>query len=160
MEKDETTRRVSLCHLALLMQQYPKLLPRSTIRGYQRALPSDIALLGAQDLARVGPINLVIAGWPCQGHTRAGRGEGLRDPQSLMFWEMLRVLRHLQTHQVRALVYILENVPLLGDTRFHVMANVHKIRSWIGPMVLLDATRVGSRAHRPRLWWTNLLPSI
>jgi hypothetical protein len=43
-------------------------------------LPSDIALLGAQDLARVGPIDLVIVRWPCQGHTRAGRGEGLRDP--------------------------------------------------------------------------------
>ncbi len=38
-------------------------------------MPSDIALLGAQDLARVGPINLVIAGWPCQGHTWASCGE-------------------------------------------------------------------------------------
>jgi hypothetical protein len=75
-----------------------------------------------------------------------------------MFWEMLRVLRHLQTHQARAPVYILENVPLLGDTRSHVMASVHEIRSWIGPVVLLDATRFGSRAHRPQLWWTNLLP--
>ncbi len=28
----------------------------------------------------------------------------------------------------------------------------------IGPTVLLDAARFGSRAHRPRLWWTNLLP--
>jgi hypothetical protein len=37
------------------------------------------------------------------------------------------------------------------------MASVHKIRSWIGPAVLLDVARVGSRAHRPRLWWTNLL---
>jgi hypothetical protein len=55
-------------------------------------------------------------------------------------------------------MYILENVPLLGDTRSHVMASVHKIRSWIGPAVLLDATRVGSRVHHPRLWWTNLLP--
>jgi hypothetical protein len=26
-------------------------------------------------LTRVGPIDLVIAGWPCQGHTRIGRGE-------------------------------------------------------------------------------------
>ncbi len=25
-------------------------------------------------------------------------------------------------------------------------------------MVLLDATKVGSCAHRPRLWWTNLVP--
>jgi hypothetical protein len=34
---------------------------------------------------RVGPIDLVIAGWPCQGHTRVSRGEGLHDPQSCMF---------------------------------------------------------------------------
>jgi len=89
VERDETARRVSSHHLALLMRRYPELLSRSATQGYQRALPLDIALLGAQDLARVGPINLVIAGWPCQGHTRAGRGEGLRDPQSRMFWEML-----------------------------------------------------------------------
>ncbi len=158
VERDETARRVSSHHLALLMWRYPELLSRSTIQGYQRALPLDIALLGAQDLARVGLINLVIAGWPCQGHTRAGRGEGLRDPRSRMFWEMLRVLRHLQTHQARVPAYILENVPLLGDIRSHVMANVHHIQSWIGPAVLLDGARVGSCAHHPRLWWTNLLP--
>jgi hypothetical protein len=75
-----------------------------------------------------------------------------------MFWEMLRVLCHLQTHQARVPAYILENVPLLGDTRSHVMVSVHQIQSWIGPTVLLNAARVGSRAHRPRLWWTNLLP--
>ncbi len=78
---------------------------------------------------KVGPIDLVIVGWPCQGHTQVGRGEGLCDPQSHMFWEMLRVLCHLQTHQARALTYIIENVPLLGDTRSHVMASVHEIRS-------------------------------
>jgi hypothetical protein len=67
------------------------------------------------------------------------------------------VLHHLQTHQAHAPAYILENVPLLGDTRFHVMANVHEIWSWIGLAVLLDAARVGSHAHRPQLWWTNLV---
>jgi hypothetical protein len=59
------------------------------------------------------------------------------------------VLRHLQTHQACVPAYILENVPLLGDIRFHVMASVHQIRSWIGPAILLDAAKVGSRAHRP-----------
>ncbi len=42
----------------------------------------------------------MIIGWPCQGHTQAGRGEGLRDPRSHVFWEMLQVLRHLQMNQV------------------------------------------------------------
>jgi hypothetical protein len=93
----------------------------------------------------------VIVGWPCQGHTRAGHGEGLRDPRSRVFWEMLWVLRHLQTHQARAPMYILDNVLLLGDIRFHVMVSVHEIWSWIRPAVLLDAARIGSRAHRPRL---------
>jgi hypothetical protein len=68
------------------------------------------------------------------------------------------MLRHLQTHQVCAPAYILENVPWLGDTRSYVMASVHEIRSWIEPVVLLDAARVGSHAHHPQLWWTNLLP--
>jgi site-specific DNA-cytosine methylase len=89
MEREETVRRVSSHHLALLMRRYPELLSRSAIRGYQWALPSDIALLGAQDLARVGPIDLVIIGWPCQGHTRVGCGERLHDLRSHMFWEML-----------------------------------------------------------------------
>jgi hypothetical protein len=38
------------------------------------------------------------------------------------------------------------------------MVSVHEIRSWIRPAVLLDAARVGSLTHCPRLWWTNLLP--
>ncbi|PTQ43569.1 hypothetical protein MARPO_0024s0079, partial [Marchantia polymorpha] len=137
VEKDETARRVSSRHVTQLMQRFPLLLPRSAVRGYQKALPSDISLLGAPDLDRVGHIDLVIAGWPCQGHTRVGHGAGLHDPRSRMFWEMLRVLRHLQEQQTRSPAYILENVPLLA--------------------VLLDATRVGSRAHRARLWWTNLI---
>ncbi len=121
-------------------------------------MPLDIALLGAQDLTRIGPIDLVIARWPCQGHTRASRGEGLCDPRSCMFWEMLRVLHHLQTHQACAPTYILENVPLLGDTRSHVMVSVHEIRSWIRPAILLVATKFGSCAYCPRLWWANLVP--
>jgi hypothetical protein len=44
-----------------------------------------------------------------------------------MFWEMLWVLRHLQTHQARVPAYILKNVPLLRDTRSHVMASVHEM---------------------------------
>ncbi|PTQ47194.1 hypothetical protein MARPO_0008s0049 [Marchantia polymorpha] len=138
VEKDET---------AQLMRRFPLLLPRSAVRGFQKALPLDISLLGAPDLDRVGHIDMVIAGWPCQGHTRAGHGTRLHDPRSRMFWEMMRVLP-----------YILENVPLLGDTRAQLMASVHQVRAWIGSAVLLDAAKVGSRAHRARLWWTNLLP--
>jgi hypothetical protein len=158
VERDETARRVSLHHISGLLRRYPDLLPRSAVQGYQRSLPADIMLLGAQDLDRIGPIDLVIAGWPCQGHTRAGRGQGLDDPRSRMFWEMLQVLRYLQDHQVRPPAFILENVSLMGDTRPSVISAAMAVRTGLGRAVPLDAARVGSRAHRPRLWWTNLLP--
>ncbi|KAL3688001.1 hypothetical protein R1sor_014310 [Riccia sorocarpa] len=47
---------------------------------------------------------------------------------------------------------------IIGRWSYPSDASVHQIRSWIGTAVLLDAARVGSRAHRPCLWWTNLLP--
>jgi hypothetical protein len=47
VERDETARRVSSHHLALLMRRYLELLPRLAIRGYQWALPLNITLLGA-----------------------------------------------------------------------------------------------------------------
>ena len=149
VEKDETARRVSLHHITQLVQRYPNLLPQSAVQGYQRALPSDILLVGAQDLACVGPIHLVIVRWPCQGHSSVGHGQGLQDVKSHMFWEILRIVRHLQTHQVVSPAYILENVPLLGDARSRMVSSMHQVRAWLGPIVFLDAASVGSRAHRP-----------
>ncbi|CAM6104272.1 unnamed protein product [Calypogeia fissa] len=71
---------------------------------------------------------------------------------------MIRVVCHLQEHQVHSPAYILENVPLLGDSHSRVVASMHQVREWVGPAVLLDAASIGALAHRPRLWWTNLLP--
>jgi hypothetical protein len=36
---------------------------------------------------------------------------------------------------------------------------MHKIYNILGVLVLIDAATVGSRAHHPRLWWTNLAPA-
>lgn len=68
-----------------MLHSYFSLLPQSAVRGYQKALPSDILLLGALDLDQVGHIDLVIARWPCQGDIRADHGARLQDPRSRMF---------------------------------------------------------------------------
>jgi hypothetical protein len=36
---------------------------------------------------------------------------------------------------------------------------MHKIHHILSVPVLIDAAAVGSRAHRPWLWWTNLAPA-
>jgi hypothetical protein len=57
-------------HVMMLQQRYPHLLPTLTIQGYQHSLP-NITLLGVLDLARIGPIDLVISKWLCQGLSQA-----------------------------------------------------------------------------------------
>jgi hypothetical protein len=39
------------------------------------------------------------------------------------------------------------------------LENMHRIHNIFGVLVLIDAAAVGSRAHRPQLWWTNLAPA-
>jgi site-specific DNA-cytosine methylase len=62
------------------------------IQGYQRALLNNITLLGAHDLDRIGPMDLVISGWPCQGLSQTCIGQGLSNPRSRLLWELIQVL--------------------------------------------------------------------
>ncbi len=67
MEKDAQVKQASMQHVMMLQQKYPHLLPTSTIHGYQRFLPINITLLRVPNLAKIGPIDLVISRWLCQG---------------------------------------------------------------------------------------------
>jgi hypothetical protein len=67
-------------------------------------------------------------------------------------------MRYLQTSQRRPPSYIVENVPVVSSSRSRTVESMHMIHNILGVLVLIDATVVGSRAHRPRLWWTNLAP--
>jgi DNA (cytosine-5)-methyltransferase 1 len=58
-------------------------------------LAGDIALVSAEDIHRCGPVDLVIAGWPCQGISMAGKQNGLQDGCSSRFHDMIRVMRYL-----------------------------------------------------------------
>ena len=80
--------RAAKHHLELLRMRYPRQLPASAIQGCMSRLPADIALISEEDLQRLDRVDLVIAGWPCQGHSPAGLGQGLQDPRSSLFWEL------------------------------------------------------------------------
>ena len=101
-------------HIKQLQARYPRQLPTSAVQGCMSQLPGDISFIGEEDLQRLGRVDLVMAGWPCQGHSRAGLGKGLQDPRLGLFWELLRLLRWWQRMQATPVGYILENVPPLG----------------------------------------------
>jgi hypothetical protein len=39
------------------------------------------------------------------------------------------------------------------------LESINKIHGILSVLVLIDAATVGSRAHRPCFWWTNLAPA-
>jgi hypothetical protein len=47
---------------------------------------------------------------------------------------------------------------VVSSSRSRTLKNMHKIHNILGVLVLIDAAAVGSRAHHPQLWWTNLAP--
>lgn len=51
-------------------------------------------------------IDLLTAGWPCQGFSVAGKRAGLRDWRSGLFWELIRLVE-----QAKPRCVLLENVP-------------------------------------------------
>jgi site-specific DNA-cytosine methylase len=104
-------------------------------------------------------VDLVIASWPCQRMSMAGNQNGLQDGLSSRFYDMVRVIRYLQTSQRRPPGDIVENVPVVNSSQSRTLESMHKIHGILGVPVLIDAVAVGSQAHRPRFWWTNLAPA-
>lgn len=68
----------------------------------------DITKITEADLERLGPIDLVCGGFPCQDLSVAGKQHGIRASRSGLFWELMRVVRLVRPRYV-----LLENVPAL-----------------------------------------------
>jgi hypothetical protein len=145
--------------LASLSREFPTTVSAKAGAQLHHRLPQDIRLVGVQHLRDLGPMDIVVAGWPCQGNSAAGDGQGLDDGRSWLFIELLRVLHNLQTlHKEwgQPLGYLIEHVAAGYDRRPKVQQHFAAVRGLLGPEVILDAAQIGSRAHRLRAWWTNL----
>lgn len=95
-----------------------------------------------------GEIDLVIGGSPCQGLSASGKGEGLEDPRSKLFFDWIDIRNHAQEYNPN-LVFLLENV-------------VPKKKEWADNMtchVGVDPIRINSALvsaqQRERLYWIN-----
>jgi site-specific DNA-cytosine methylase len=111
-----------------------------------------------QDLDSIRPVDLVISGWPCQGLSQVGTGQGLSNPRSGLFSKLIRMLQYLQISQLHSCAYVLENVRHLGNFQLVVSTAWQKIKAWIGEPLHVDVTAVNSCAHRFWWLWTNLVP--
>jgi hypothetical protein len=73
VDVDEVAKQVAKRHSQRLRTQFPELLTTSTIKTSFSTLVGDIALVSTEDIHCCGHVDLVIAGWPCQGMSMAGK---------------------------------------------------------------------------------------
>ena len=74
------------------MVEYPLLCNKDTFGQSHGAIPNDVQLLGEDTLASLPTIDVITAGWECQGHCNAGHGKGLRDHRSALVYDLVRII--------------------------------------------------------------------
>ena len=121
-------------------------------------LPSEIALIGEEDLRRLGKVDLVMAEMAMSRSLSSGHGT--RDSKihdQGYFRKLLRLLHWWQCKQSTPVGYILENVPPLGHVGLRIQEDAQVVCRHLGSPMLVDAPALGSYAHRLQWKWTNLV---
>jgi len=77
---------------------------------HAHAVPADIRAVSAAELlkgsnSKLGDIDIVLGGPPCQAFSVFGRRKGLTDPRGSLVWEYLRIIREVQPK-----AFVFENV--------------------------------------------------
>ncbi len=100
-----------------------------------------------EDVKKLGPIDLISGGFPCQDISVAGRGVGIKGERSGLWKEMLRIIREIRPRYV-----LVENVTaLLGRGIGVVLGDLSEIRydcEWD----CISASAVGAPHQRDRVW--------
>jgi DNA (cytosine-5)-methyltransferase 3A len=95
-----------------------------------------------------GEVDLILAGSPCQGFSRCGKGLAFDDPRSRLFFEFVDILHHARRYNP-GVVFLLENVPMKK-------AWMRVISEAVGVMpVRIDSGLVSAQV-RNRCYWSNI----
>lgn len=115
------------------------------IKVTQNSFPETIQLGDILDWREweLPKIDLLIGGSPCQGFSSGGKGLGLRDDRSKLFFEFVDVLKH---HKPKR--FLLENVSMVKRDR-------EIISSILGVEPVEINSSLVSAQNRKRLYWAN-----
>lgn len=97
-------------------------------------------------------IDLVIAGFPCQAWSIAGKQQGDKDDRGKLFWVMLDVLKHVKKHNPN-FKFIIENVKMKKDFEQYITSNIENAMGDIHKTLINSA--LVSAQNRNRYYWTN-----
>lgn len=93
-------------------------------------------------------IDLILAGSPCQGFSYAGKQLNFNDPRSALFFEFVRILRHVQALNPDV-KFLLENVRMKREYE-------QRISDTLGLSPVTINSALVSAQNRMRLYWSNI----
>jgi hypothetical protein len=158
---DPEARALAAARLEVLSKTFPELLAPEAFSRCFSSLPQNIALiLKHKHVKELGPVDLIICGFPCQRFSRAARrAQGLRDPRSAAFFDTVNLIHEI-TYEHGNCGWVIENInasdhnnPLVREEYNQVVKGV------LREGYAFDVVAVGSYAHRFRRFWTNLIPT-
>jgi site-specific DNA-cytosine methylase len=85
----------------------------------------------------LGPVDLIISGWECQGFLTARFGEGLSDTRSDLFTDMVRLITWAQSIFLM-FGYVIENTPSQLDQREKVQEHYMLVKHYVGESLLFN----------------------
>jgi len=160
---DPAVQQIARHRLQQLSARYPQQLAAAALQHAFTAFPADIQQVTTQQLATAVKNNqgapwLVVAGWPCQDLSTAGRSRGMAGKRAQLLYTIVGIIGALQQlSSAQPPAYLLENVPFQNHHRRGIAEqDYQQVCSVIGTPVSFDAAQMGSLAHRLRNFWTNL----
>jgi hypothetical protein len=165
-DTDAVSQRIAYHRLRQLQCRYPDQLPLSAIQAAFSTMPMDVRAVTTSHLQHAmqqaaAEQWLVVGGWPCQDFSLAGPGRGLAGSRSKLLHELVGIIGSLQQlcsmQHLPPPAYVLENVGI----QYHRQSSIAQhdfsvVCGMVGQPVFLDAAQLGSLAHRPRNFWSNL----
>jgi DNA-cytosine methyltransferase len=125
---------------------YASEIDKYAIKVTQHNFPNTIQLGDVRNVdgKSLGEIDLLIGGSPCTGFSFAGKQLNFNDPQSILFFEYVRIL-----NEVKPKYFFLENVKMKQEYQ-------DVITQYLGVEPVFINSSDFSAQDRKRLYWTNI----
>ncbi|CAI7834033.1 unnamed protein product, partial [Closterium sp. NIES-53] len=156
VEQAADVRKIAEHHAWELHREFPELLRGDVIKAAMSRGVNDVKAITKAEVASWGHVDLLVAGWECQGVSWAGKGKGELDPKTKLMEELFKIMEWVQARQGR-LAYLLEHLDM-EDVREPVRLVRERVTRQVGKGVSSDAARMGAYAHRLRMYWQNVVP--
>ena len=107
----------------------------------------DVTTFGESELEKVGPIECVTGGFPCQDISCAGKGAGIHGERSGLFFEIIRIIRLARPKYI-----FLENVAALLARGMDTVLSELSESGYGTKWDCIPASTVGAHFFGDRVW--------